>query len=296
MSALDQAFIKAYRDSADGESAPQPAAPIEGRSAPRATSEAHPFMPPPHTRFHAASDSITAKPMAERSLPMPAGLQPALEVQRFTWPNAVLNLLWKAVEEFTAVGVELGQCSQEHRKLRLVTGCRRGGGTSTVVLALARLARAQGLRVAMVDADFRRPGLANLLRVSVNIGWEDVLLGRQPLAEALIESVEDHITLLPLRARVEPIEALEDRRPAESLKLLAQHYDLVLLDAGPIADDAAAVDLGAALRGCPIDNAMLVCDSQHPGSESPKTIGRRLTALGMANWDIVENFVQPHAA
>ena len=76
-----------------------------------------------------------------------------------------------------------------------VTGLRRGEGRSTLGLCLARLASQTGARIALVDADFENPQLAELLGVGTQCDWHSVLAEGLPLAEAAIVCLADELTL-----------------------------------------------------------------------------------------------------
>jgi succinoglycan biosynthesis transport protein ExoP len=67
----------------------------------------------------------------------------------------------------------------------LVVSADAGDGKSTVVAGLALVQREAGLRVAVVEADFRRPVMAKLLGVNSPHGLADVLAGTQRLDGAL---------------------------------------------------------------------------------------------------------------
>jgi polysaccharide biosynthesis transport protein len=65
-----------------------------------------------------------------------------------------------------------------------------GDGKSTVVAGLALVAREAGRRVAVVEADFRRPVMARLLGVPSQHGLAEVLAGTLPL-NAVLQPVSD---------------------------------------------------------------------------------------------------------
>jgi len=75
----------------------------------------------------------------------------------------------------------------------LVTSAISGEGKSTVVRNLAIALRESGLRVAVVDADMRRPALAGLFGVEAEHGLTEVLTG--------IERLEDALVTVPVHAR-----------------------------------------------------------------------------------------------
>jgi Mrp family chromosome partitioning ATPase len=70
----------------------------------------------------------------------------------------------------------------------LCTSPEAGDGKSTVVAALALVKREAGERVAVIEANWRRPVLARSLDVNPEPGLADALTGRLPL-DAVIQSV-----------------------------------------------------------------------------------------------------------
>jgi Mrp family chromosome partitioning ATPase len=301
MSTLDAAFIKAYRK---GTLAPPQAVDAPNWSLPeRRTLEttmygsAHATPPAPHVSFRPGffgGAPEASPPEKHNTTAVAESLYPAYEVRRFVWPVLVRELIESIGGELTSlVNLLAARCREGNRSL-MVSGCRRGEGRTTLVMALAQMAAANGLTTAIVDADFRHPELAELMGVEPQIGAEEVLSGGQPLADALIESVEEHITLLPLLSPVDVVGLLAgSHRLADLVRTLHQHYHLVLIDSGPLEDDRAAVDLAAALTGSPVDDALVVRDVGSNTSEQVKAVGRRLAAVGIKRWDVADNFVGP---
>jgi Mrp family chromosome partitioning ATPase len=216
----------------------------------------------------------------------------ALEVEQFDWPETVETLRLSSVDYFDAWSE---QFSDQRGVTILAASDARGAGRTTVLLAAARhlsLSRPEA-KIVLVDADFRHPELAARLGVALEIGWEDVFSGSQPLAEALVESNADRVTLLPLAAELDEERLLAGaERLRESLSSLQRSFDFVCIDAGPLADAACAADLAAFGKETKIDAALIVRDMRRGGDEDHSAIGRRLAQLGVRHWDLVENFVQ----
>ena len=303
MTRLDQAFLKAYRHGGD-KTPPRATGPLHwsppeshtsGASGPSAGAYG-PAVPAPHARFGGGPAPARESAMSASAAYDAASanstrtLIPTFEVPRFAWPVLVRNLISSSLSEFTALGTELASRAGEGRKTLLVSSSRRGEGRSTLILALAHVAAAKGLRVALVDADFQHPQLAELLNVVPQVGWEDVLSGAQPLAEALVESVEEQITLLPLAEPIEELSTLAGGRAGVSLSELRENFDLVLVDAGPLDTDGAAIDLAGALVGARIDDALVVRETGRTSDDQVQAAGRRLAAAGIGRWEVVENF------
>lgn len=336
MSKLNQAFIKAYGKPDAGrahsavqaaEQSPRAAQHVRGTdgvgpAAPASTArqyayhEAHDAVPAPHTResaargVHLAASAVHAPHFAiggaSRAQPLPLHgaatapqpnlLAPAFEVPRFAWPRIIELLIAAAGSEFAQLTDEL-LATRGQRKVLAISGSHRGEGRTTLLVALARLLCNRGWKLALVDADFNSPQLAERLGVVPAVGWDDVFAGEQALAEALVESVDDCATLLPLRSPIADLSSLAGNpRLPLTLRSLRDQYDLVLVDLGPLVDDAIGVDLAAALGGSKIDSAIVVRDMRRTNDRQLRSLNRRLAALGIQHWEIAENFQRIAAA
>ena len=80
--------------------------------------------------------------------------------------------------------VELSALDRQLQTLLVISGVS-GEGKSTVIRNLAIVYAEAGSRVAVVEADVRRPTLARLFKVEPGEGLTDVVAGRLPLNEAL---------------------------------------------------------------------------------------------------------------
>ena len=70
-------------------------------------------------------------------------------------------------------------------RIVVVTSCLPGDGKSTLAIQLASAIAESGQRVVLVDADLRRPSLAQYLGLVPDAGLTDVLVGRAALTEML---------------------------------------------------------------------------------------------------------------
>ncbi len=220
-------------------------------------------------------------------------LQPAYETRRFDWPKRIEVLIAAAGNEFSRFMEELTERIAEGRKTLVVTGCERGEGRTTLVLALARLASNRKLRAAIVDVDLRAPQAAEALGLRPELGWDDVVAENLSPAEALVESNEDGVTLLPLRnPPAQPRVLAGNPTMSRAVEQLREHFDLVLLDVGPLADDEQAIDLASVVGGCRLDDALVLRDRRRATPQQVQAVCRRLAVLGIGRWDIVENFTE----
>ena len=138
----------------------------------------------------------------------------------------------------------------------LLTAARAEIGTTTVLLNLAISAARRGLRVVVVDANLRRPAIAERLALPTSPGLTDVLAGEVALEDALQATAQDNLAML---AAGSPTALLADEASLRDIVLaLATEFDLVLIDgpriehplpaAGRAWDSRAASLLGTACQ------------------------------------------------
>jgi hypothetical protein len=314
MSTLNQAFIKAYQRQSVIP-APHLSFPPSGGANAEVTLESDLLKAtsPDDTVTDAGilpsdfADDAISLPMVENAVALPPlvaspqrsaspePLRAALEVEQFDWPEASESLREAAADQFR---IWAAQFTSGRITTLLVTSQQRSEGRTTVLLAAVRhlALNAPGAKVVLVDADFDRPQLAQRLGVAVQIGWEDVFAGNQPLAEALVESTADQVTLLALRDAIPARKVLANStRLTATLRSLKQHFDYVCLDAGPLADAADMVQSAVFGAETGIDAALVVRDLRQSRCEENAVVGRRLAELGVGHWDLVENFTQAAA-
>ncbi|HEY4428650.1 MAG TPA: CpsD/CapB family tyrosine-protein kinase [Solirubrobacteraceae bacterium] len=145
-----------------------------------------------------------------------------------------------------------------------------GDGRSTLIANLARVQSDSGERVAVVEADFRRPAQARLLGLDGQYGLADVLTGTVPMEQALqsarsgatvspagdgtapagsVSTVVESRSIGSLSALVgggsvaNPPALLSGERMAEMLRALAEEFDYVLIDAPPPPEVSDAMPL-----------------------------------------------------
>jgi len=220
-------------------------------------------------------------------------LRPLLEVDAFQWPPECERLTLAAGYVLDRLAEQVIELAQQGRKVVAISGCRRGEGCTTLVLALApRLVR-KGLKVVLVDADFHHPRLAQRLGLLPEAGWEQALAGRLPLAEVAVESVRDRFVLLPLRELQSAPEVgptrLQD--PAVVFGALRRSYDVVLVDLGRFHRHESGSFGPPKPQGNWIDAVVLVHSVRSTSREDLARNRRRVREAGIYEAGIVENFV-----
>lgn len=130
-------------------------------------------------------------------------------------------------------------------KILLVSSAGSSEGKSTTAANLAVVSAKAGLRVAVVDADLRRPRLADLFGISQVPGLSDLLVSDVPTASCLSEVVDvSNLQVLPAgAARPDPAELLATARMRAVLLDLAGIADLVIVDSPSILGVADSLEL-----------------------------------------------------
>jgi capsular exopolysaccharide synthesis family protein len=161
------------------------------------------------------------------------------------------------------------------RKVVIVTSSMPGEGKTTSLCNLAIAMAAVDSRVLVVEADLRRPKVADLLGLERSVGLTNVLAGRA-LAEQVIQPWAggkfDVLASGPLPPN--PSELLASRQMAMLLSDLRDRYDVVLIDTPPLlpVTDAAAVAPAT-------DGAILVCRFTETTQEQVTRAVGALTAV-----------------
>jgi polysaccharide biosynthesis transport protein len=176
-----------------------------------------------------------------------------------------------------------------------------GDGKSTVVADLALVQREGGERVAVIEADFRRPELARLLGVNGPSGLAEVLAGEVDYGVAMqsartrslavepkdtdggvstivqSESVGS-VSVLVSGGRVANPPALLARPTMKDLlSSVADEFDYVLIDAPPPLEVSDALPLLTA-----VDGIVIVARAAHTGEVSARELMQLLSRLASA--------------
>ena len=143
----------------------------------------------------------------------------------------------------------------------LVASAAPGDGKTTIARHLAGAAARVGSRVLLLEADLRRPGLAQQLDAQPGPGLADVLIGAVPLAEA-IQTIDleapsgEGATVRTLDVLVagatlppNPGELIESRAMETLLERAGSAYDLVVIDTPPLTAVSDAFPLLSKVDG-----------------------------------------------
>lgn len=125
--------------------------------------------------------------------------------------------------------------SNEDARVFVVSSAAPGEGKSHVVANLAVALAETGARVALVEADLRKPRLAHVMGIEGAAGLSDVLIDRAPLEDVLQPWGPGNLMVLPAgQIPPNPAELLGSKKMREVLDMLRETADYVLIDAPPV--------------------------------------------------------------
>jgi capsular exopolysaccharide synthesis family protein len=159
-------------------------------------------------------------------------------------------------EAFRQLRTNLQFVDVDHpRKVIVVTSSMPGEGKTTTLCNLAIAMAAAGSRILVIEADLRRPKVADLLGVERSVGLTTVLAGQVNVEQATQPWAGGRFDVLasgPLPPN--PSELLASEHTKILLAKLREQYDVVLVDSPPLlpVTDAAAVAPAT-------DGAILIC-------------------------------------
>lgn len=114
------------------------------------------------------------------------------------------------------------------------TSAVAGEGKTSVSLGLAAAATASGMKVAVIDADLRRPRVAAALGLEDSVGLTSVLASRIGLAGAVQRAGDGYDVLASGVLPPNPADLLGSERFSEVLAVCRDTYDLVVVDSPPV--------------------------------------------------------------
>lgn len=126
----------------------------------------------------------------------------------------------------------------------VVTSSVPGEGKSTTTINLAIALADSGMRVALVDADLRRPSVAKYMQLEGGVGLTTVLIGRARAEDVIQPWGNGYLHVLPAgQIPPNPSELLGSFAMANVLEYLTSNYDMVLVDTPPLlpVTDAAVL-------------------------------------------------------
>lgn len=132
----------------------------------------------------------------------------------------------------------------------VVTSAVTGEGKSSIALNLAQSMADSGVRTLLVDADLRRPAVADYLGLEGQVGLTTVLIGQASLGDAVQVWGTSGLSVLPSGdLPPNPGELLASEAMRSLVARLSQAYEFVVFDSPPVQPVADAIVLGKEVGG-----------------------------------------------
>ena len=168
-----------------------------------------------------------------------------------------------------------------------VTSCSAGEGKSTTAANLAIALAHGGDRVVLVDADLRRPRLAELFELGGRDGLTTTLVGAVDAEQAVQPTRVPGLDVLTTgRIPPNPTELLQTQAMSNLISSLQRQYDVVVLDAPPLLPVADAAVLASMS-----DGAIVLVRHGRTTREQVRAAAGRLEAVGANLWGTVLTMV-----
>lgn len=180
-------------------------------------------------------------------------------------------------ESYRALRMNLKFLSVDHPpKVLVITSAIAGEGKSTTALNLALSLAELGNRVALVDADLRRPRIAELLGLVGSVGVSSVLAHEATVDEVVQTSEFDNLWVLAAGpSPPNPSELLSSAAAQSLVHDLRRAFDFVIVDSPPLlpVTDATALALQS-------DGAILVTHYGHTRRDEVARAASTLETVG----------------
>lgn len=160
-------------------------------------------------------------------------------------------------------------------RVLVVTSSISGEGKSTTAVNLALVLAQSGQRVALVEADLRRPRVTRYMRLVSGVGLTNVLVGTAELSEVLQPWRDGKLTVLAAGPHPpNPSELLGSAQMGHVIAELREKNDYVIIDAPPLlpVTDAAVLSVLA-------DGAVIVTRYGSTKREMLRTAADSLRAI-----------------
>jgi capsular exopolysaccharide synthesis family protein len=169
------------------------------------------------------------------------------------------------------------------RSIVITSSIPNEGKTTTATNLGIALAKS-GMRVLLVEADLRRPRIAEYLGIEGAVGLTSVLIGKARLTDAVQTWGKDgQLYVLPSGPTPpNPSELLGSQGMAELIRELELTYDLVLIDAPPLLPVTDAAVISTAVSG-----ALMVVRHGHTKREQLARAVQSLRSVDAAVYGVV---------
>lgn len=176
----------------------------------------------------------TPKDLAALDLPVVGNLPVATdEVRRAMVVDGDFSSPWSEAVRRLRTNLQFLSAASDGSVFMITSSIPKEGKTTTSI-ALASALASTGSRVLLVDADLRRPRVAEAMGIEAHAGLTSVLIGRADLADVVQPWQDSTLDVLPCGHRApNPSELLGSARMGDLVAEMAAAYDVVILDAPP---------------------------------------------------------------
>lgn len=158
----------------------------------------------------------------------------------------------------------------------VVSSAVPGEGKSTTACNLAIVCAEAGNRVMLIDADLRRPKMADYMGIEGAVGLTNVLAGRAQLHDVVQQWGQSGLWLLPSGyVPPNPSELLGSGNMADLLTALGASFDLIIIDTPPLLPVTDAAVMATLADGC-----LLVARHAKTTTSQAASAGAALAAVG----------------
>ncbi len=177
----------------------------------------------------------------------------------------------------------------ERVKKILVTSCGPQEGKSTTAANLAVAEARTGRKVLLIDCDLRRPMLHRVFGLSKEPGFTELVAGRATTADAIHETIEPNLFLLPSgRVPHNPAELVGAASTSNFFDSFLPSFDMVIIDAPPVA---MVTDAMVILPS--VDTALLVAKAGQVNIKVLAAVWQKLERTGFHVAGAVLNGFEP---
>ena len=161
---------------------------------------------------------------------------------------------------------------EQHRRALAIVSPRANEGRTYLAANLAVVFSQLGERTLLIDADFRKPRIAEMFGMKDALGLSSILSRREDTQVIQPVTGLDRLYVLPAGIMPpNPQELLERSGFDDLLKHLAAEFDVILIDTPPGTDYADAHSI-AAVAGA----AVMVTRQHHTRLEEARALGEKL--------------------
>jgi capsular exopolysaccharide synthesis family protein len=158
----------------------------------------------------------------------------------------------------------------------VISSALSGEGKSTTACNLAIAFAESGKRIMLIDADLRRPKMAEYMGIEGAVGLTNVLAGQAPLRDVVQPWGNSGLWLLPSgHIPPNPSELLGSGNMADLLASLSASFDLIIIDTPPLLPVTDAAVMATVADGC-----LLVSRHAKTTTTQAATAAAALTAVG----------------